>query len=89
MHLLIAINKHMEQFRVQDLLIGIFIGWLQVLSGNGNQPFQVKLIGTHQQVMHLLHLVGFIAHIGQDDQAGFVGTCLAHCQEGKKHTYNG
>ncbi len=55
---------------MKDLPVRIRMSRLQVLASYRNQAFQIKLIGTHKHMNHLLFLIGFITHIGHDDQSG-------------------
>jgi hypothetical protein len=36
----------------------------EILAGDGDEPFEVELVGADEHVRHLLLFVRFVAHVG-------------------------
>ena len=66
-----------EEFK-EEFGLGILA---QVFAGDGDEALEVEFVGVEQQVDHLLFLVGLVAHVGEDDDAGFGGGAEQDGQE--------
>ena len=74
----------MKQLRVQAPPIFNLRFRPEILAGDGNQRVEIKCVAAHEHVRHLLLLVRFVAHVGEDDQAS---TGRVHGGLGDKGTH--
>ena len=67
--LLVGVDDLVEELGVGDAAVFLVGFGAKVFSGDGDEAFEIEFIGAGYHVNHLLHFVGLIAHVSEDEKA--------------------